>query len=142
MKRDAYESPFNLHNAPYNLALATAASSSAASVWSDSSSQHSDDSNSSAASDSDSCDSYCFSQPVPSSSQSSVSSVESACEPIAKLLNHQHKQCLQQTQSELPARQNPRRTRRVDSFRAPPTLVRQTERKHNFVDNLVGKDYD
>ncbi|KAK0655984.1 hypothetical protein B0T16DRAFT_320423 [Cercophora newfieldiana] len=138
MKRDVYESPFTLHNAPYNLALATAASSSSGSVWSDNSSQHSDDSSSSAASDSDSCDSYCFSQPAPSSSQSSVSSVESACEPIAKVLDHQSKQCLQ-TQAVLPRelRQNPRRTRRVDSFRAPPTLVRQTERKHNFVDNLV-----
>ncbi|KAK0633299.1 hypothetical protein B0T14DRAFT_416357 [Immersiella caudata] len=139
MKRDACESPFSLHNAPYNFVLATAASTSSGSIWSDSSSQHSDDSNSSSASDSDSCDSYCFSQPAPSSSQSSVSSVESASEPIAKLLDHQPKQGLQ-TQSELPQelRQNPRRNRRrVDSFRAPPTLVRQTERKHNFVDNLV-----
>jgi hypothetical protein len=145
MKRDACESPFSLHNAPYNFALAAAAPGSSGSVWSDNSSQHSDDSNSSSTSDSDSCDSYCFSsQPTSSSSQSSVSSVESACEPIAKLLNYQPKQFLR-TQSELPQelRQNPRRTRRrVGSFRAPPPLVRQTERKHSFVDNLVGKDYE
>src|SRR5512141_748837 len=103
MKRDVYESPFDLlhSNNPYSLALATAASASSGSVWSDASSQHSDDSSaSSATSRSDSCDSYCFSQPEPSS-QSSVSSVESACEPVSKLLGTKPKQCLPSAHVEL-----------------------------------------
>lgn len=38
-------------------------------------------------------------------------------------------------------RQNPRRTSGSATSRTgcPPPLVRQVERKHNFVDNLVGK---
>ena len=51
----------------------------------------------------------------------------------------------------LEARQHPRRTQRLYSqdsqdgssstscLRSPPALVRQSERKHNFVDSLVGK---
>ena len=49
------------------------------------------------------------------------------------------------------SRQHPRRTRRLDSYNShvgqlstacavpPPSLVRQSERKDNFVDSLVGK---
>lgn len=49
------------------------------------------------------------------------------------------------------SRQHPRRTQRLDSYqsqdgdtivscpRPPPSLVRQSERKDNFVDSLVGK---
>jgi hypothetical protein len=141
MKCDGYQSRFQLRNAPYNLTLATEASSSTASVWSDSSSQHSDDSSSSTSSASDSCDSYCFSQP---SSQSSVSSVESACGPNVSqdecLVESQTKQCLDACRGELPRelRQNPRRSFSVNTRTGrPPTLVRQAERKHSFVDNLV-----
>ena len=51
----------------------------------------------------------------------------------------------------LESRQNPRRTQRLNSYeshdgkivsscpRPPPSLVRQSERKENFVDSLVGK---
>jgi hypothetical protein len=39
-------------------------------------------------------------------------------------------------------RQNPRRTSSSATSRTgrPPTLVRQADRKVNFVDNLVGKE--
>lgn len=42
-----------------------------------------------------------------------------------------------------PLRQNPRRTSSTATSRTgcPPPLVRQTERKVNFVDNLVGKTF-
>lgn len=142
MKCDSYGSPFTQHNnAPYNYSLAAAASASSGSVWSDASSQHSDDSHSTGAtSDSDSCDSYCFSQPVPSS-QSSVSSVGSS---YPKYFEHQSQNPVAkqtQTQTDLPVelRQNPRRTSTSSTSRTgrPPTLVRQGDRKLNFVDNLV-----
>jgi hypothetical protein len=127
MKCDGYEPFTNLRNVPYNLELASAASSSNTSVWSDSSSQHSDDGD-----NSDSADS-CFSH---ASSQSSVSSVESVGEPIAKLLHSQLKQ-LPQQQPQL-ERKNPRRSSSVASRTGlPPSLVRQSDRKGNFVDNLV-----
>lgn len=141
MKRDDSVSPFtHIQNVPYNFALAATASASSASLWSSASSQHSDDSSSSAnTSDSDSYDSYCFSQPVPSS-QSSVSSIGSLCEP-SKFFDARPKQCTQPTQVELPQelRQNPRRTSASATSRTgrPPTLVRQADRKVSFVDNLV-----
>jgi hypothetical protein len=140
-----YEPPAPIHpsrNAPYNLSLATSASSSAASFWSDVSSQHSDDTVSTApTSYSDSCDSYYFSQP-PTSSQFSVSSLGSSCEPAVKLQDPWANAQLQpQIQVELPPaelRQNPRRTAAPRSGR-PPSLVRQSDRKLSFVENLVGK---
>ena len=49
------------HYAPYNMSIATSASTSSVSVWSDASSQSSDDSATSV-SDSDSCDSFCARQ--------------------------------------------------------------------------------
>lgn len=98
--------------APYNPSLAATASTSSASVWSDTSSQASDDTSlSGASSDSESCDSYCLSK-------------QTSCESVA-----------------LPAelRQNPRRTAPGAHSRVcPPPLVRQSDRKVNFVDNLVG----
>src|ERR1700753_583013 len=99
--------------------------SSSGSTWSDASSQHSDDSSGSASSsDSDSCDSHCPSQ-----------------QPYASL--KVHSSSVQPCQVELPAelRQNPRRTCNGIATRSgcPPPLVRQGDRKVNFVDNLVGK---
>lgn len=143
-----------IQNVPYNYPrLANTASTSTTSVWSDILSLHSDDSNpSTVASDSDSpnssnsfdsCDPYCFSNP--SNSQSSVSSIESLCEPAVKLVDPWQKQPIQQApvQVEIPAelRQNPRRTSNSAITRTgcTPTLVRQVDRKVNFVDNLVGK---
>ncbi|KAK1836991.1 G1/S-specific cyclin pas1 [Podospora conica] len=129
-----YEPADSIGYAPYNLTLVAAASASCDSLCSDDSSQHSDDGNSSVtSSDSDSCESDCSAP----SSQSSVGSVRSACEPIAKLVEPSAPQCHQPLHSELPRelRQNPRRSNR--SGRPPPTLVRQADRKVNFVENLV-----
>ena len=131
-----YDPADNVGYAPYNLTLVAKASASCDSLCSDDSSQHSDDGNSSvASSDSDSGESDCSAP----SSQSSVGSVRSACEPIAKLLEPCATQCHQPLISELPQelRQNPRRTNRSGR---PPTLVRQADRKVNFVENLVGKE--
>ncbi|EYB26393.1 hypothetical protein FG05_08662 [Fusarium graminearum] len=125
MTCDAIISSASIHTsryAPYNTSLASSASSSLSSVWSDTTSQTSDDTSISAhSSDSDSCDSY-FSR--------KAAVAENA---------PNFRRCAQRTQTEaLPAelRQNPRRT---SSARAacPPALVRQSERKVNFVDSLV-----
>jgi len=125
MKCDATISPASIHTtryASYNTSLASSASSSLSSVWSDTTSQTSDDTSISAhSSDSDSCDSY-FSR--------KAAVAESA-------LNFRRR--AQKTQTEaLPAelRQNPRRTSSA-RVPCPPALVRQSERKVNFVDSLV-----
>jgi len=129
------------NNAPYNLSLATSASSSSSSFWSDVSSQHSDDSVSTApTSYSDSCDSFYFSQPL-TSSQTSVSSLGSSYEPAVKPHDPWAKTQLQSQNQADPAKlqQNPRRTGASATSRAgrPPSLVRQSDRKLSFVENLV-----
>lgn len=124
-------------NAPYNLSLATSASSSS-SFWSDVSSQHSDDSVSTApTSYSDSCDSFYFSQP-PTCSQTSASSLGSSCEPTKLRDPWANSQLQSQIQAD-PAklRQNPRRTSATSRTGRPPSLVRQSDRKLSFVENLV-----
>lgn len=102
--------------APYNTALASSASTSSASIWSDTSSQASDDSALSAiTSDSDSCDSQCA--PV----KTKLPTIPCSSNALP---------------SEL--RQNPRRSGGGPKPRGcPPALVRQSDRKVNFVDNLV-----
>ena len=121
-----FDSPalINTHQyAPYSSALATSASASSTSVWSDSASQTSDDSQSSAlTSDSDSCESYCFSKPTTRVFQKTVHA------------SHEHADAVP-----VGLRQNPRRSSSSSTTRngCPPTLVRQTDRKVNFVDNLV-----
>ncbi|KAF4984297.1 hypothetical protein FZEAL_509 [Fusarium zealandicum] len=111
--------------APYNASLASSASTSTTSVWSDTASQTSDDTSISAhSSDSDSCDPYALRK---------AAAADNA-------LNFRRR--VQQTQAEaLPAeqRQNPRRTSNGAHARAacPPALVRQSDRKVNFVDSLV-----
>ncbi|VUC33187.1 unnamed protein product [Clonostachys rosea] len=126
MKYDADISPGfvpSLSNAVYSSSLASFASTSAVSVWSDASSQTSEDSSVSAnSSDSESCDSYCFSKQTTDSVR--------------------FQQQTQQTSAcavPLEQRQNPRRTSASFSSRngAPPSLVRQSDRKVNFVDSLV-----
>jgi hypothetical protein len=114
--------------APYNSSLAATASTSTASVWSDTASQSSDDTSISAtSSDSESCDSYCGAKQMP-------------CENAGNFARLQQ-QLQQQAQAEaVPAdlRQNPRRTASATRAACPPPLVRQSDRKVNFVDNLVG----
>jgi hypothetical protein len=127
MKCDDYASSAlltSLHNddTSYGPYLTDSASASSASTWSDASSQHSDDASSSASSsDSDSCDTNCQSQQTWS----------------LKPLLQNAQPCASQVPAEL--RQNPRRTCHgvVSRSGCPPPLVRQGDRKVNFVDNLV-----
>lgn len=125
------------HSGPYNSSLASSASSSSASVWSDAASQSSDDSSvhsAGALSDSEISESYCCTtqtayQPVKNvSEQAIVVSVSSW--PKSVLANVVPEQ-----------RQHPRRTSvgAVARSGCPPALVRQCDRKVNFVDSLVGK---
>ncbi|KAF4966468.1 hypothetical protein FSARC_5851 [Fusarium sarcochroum] len=125
MKCDATLSPASiptLRYAPYNTSLASSASTSTSSVWSDTTSQISDDTSISAnSSDSDSCDYF----------SRKAAAADSA-------LNFRRR--VQQTQTEaIPAelRQNPRRTSNGPRAACPPALVRQSDRKVNFVDSLV-----
>lgn len=133
MKCDADDSPAfvttSTRYAPYNSAISASASTSTASVWSDTASQSSDDTSISAnTSESDSCDAYCHPK------RAAATATENAAN---------YRRCLLQRQTEaVPAelRQNPRRTAIGSLARtaAPPALVRQTDRKINFVDGLVG----
>ncbi|KXJ94073.1 hypothetical protein Micbo1qcDRAFT_201989 [Microdochium bolleyi] len=94
---------------PYNASIASSASSSQTSVWSDAASQSSEDTSISTSSE---------------GFENNESFFKTAHQPV-----------------EIPQelRQNPRRSRAGTSTRSgcPPVLVRQCERKHNFVDNLV-----
>ncbi|KAF7546515.1 hypothetical protein G7Z17_g8400 [Cylindrodendrum hubeiense] len=129
MKCDAQLSPASMpptYYAPYNSSLAVSASTSTSSVWSDTASQSSDDTSVSAqSSDSDSCESYCFSKQASSSDKA------------LKYRRQTHTAQVDAVPVEL--RQNPRRTSTGPHTRAvcPPTLVRQSDRKVNFVDSLV-----
>ncbi|KAI1181102.1 hypothetical protein F4777DRAFT_1903 [Nemania sp. FL0916] len=110
---------------PYNSYLASSASSSSTSVFSELSSQSSDNTSTSAASDSDSCDSCYYPQ------RSSLCRVESVCGSVRIGQS-------QQVEVAQTLRQNPRRTSNSTITRnGPPSLVRQSDRKVNFVDNLV-----
>ncbi|KAI1212621.1 uncharacterized protein F4807DRAFT_343137 [Annulohypoxylon truncatum] len=120
-------------NGPYNSSIASSASSSAASVWSEASSQSSDDTTISAcASDSsEQCASYSYTRlSRPSRSDVACSQISlNTCWPA------------QPQQAEVPQelRRNPRRTNSGATTRTgcPPPLVRQSDRKVNFVDSLV-----
>lgn len=129
MKHDVDVSPGFVplvHHAVYNPSIASSASTSAASVWSDASSQTSDDTSiSTHSSDYESHESQYYSKPVGCdglTSQGAFGQTQPTAVPIE-------------------LRQNPRRS--VPGSRArggcPPPLVRQSERKVNFVDSLVGR---
>jgi len=129
MKRVDYDSPAFIHdhlrNAPYSSSLAASASASSSSVWSNASSQNSDDTS--------------ITAPT-----SDIELGESACS-LGKVVDSWAKPKLQQPQIEIVVpselRQNPRRSSTSSTTRSgcPPPLVRQADRKVNFVDNLVGK---
>ncbi|KAF4624913.1 hypothetical protein G7Y89_g13256 [Cudoniella acicularis] len=116
-------------NGPYSSSIASSASSSSASVWSDAASQSSDDSSvTGASSDSEIAETYC---------PPSFTNTNNACEQNISVATYWPKQ-------RLPAevapekRQHPRRTSVGTSQpRCPPSLVRQCDRKVNFVDSLV-----
>lgn len=121
--------PLNNQYASYNNSnnniLTSSASSAATSVWSDTASQASDDTSISSNSDSDSCDSYC--RPSKPSAADKARFRPSLPKPTAEAVAPE-------------LRQNPRRTGSGSHARAacPPPLVRQSDRKVNFVDSLVG----
>ncbi|KAJ8129088.1 hypothetical protein O1611_g4544 [Lasiodiplodia mahajangana] len=116
----------SFEDGPYSSSLASSASSSSTSVFSEPLSQNSDDTSITTTSDSSDLRDPCY-----YSQRSSFCRAESACS------------FLRQTQSQpveipRPLRQNPRRTSNSAVTRnGPPTLARQSDRKVNFVDNLV-----
>ncbi|KAI1125776.1 hypothetical protein F5Y10DRAFT_224398 [Nemania abortiva] len=111
---------------PYNSSLASSASSSSTSVFSEPSSQNSDDTSISTTSDSSDQRDPCYYSQRPSFCRA-----ESAC----GLLRIGQSQPVEIAR---PLRQNPRRTSNSAVTRnGPPTLARQSDRKVNFVDNLV-----
>jgi hypothetical protein len=123
-------------NGPYSSSLASSASSSTASVWSDASSQTSDDSSVTGASDSsetlEPSETYCCTTQQPPHSFTSI------CEPTIPVAIQWSKR---KSNVQVPPeqRQHPRRTSSGGASRTgcPPSLVRQCDRKVNFVDSLV-----
>lgn len=117
--------------APYNSSISSSASASASSVWSgsDTASQTSDDASGSTSSDNDSCHSYFASQ------ESSTSTRR----PDLLSKPRQQQQAAQVPVVPVELRQNPRRTAAAAGGAGcpPPSLVRQSDRKVNFVDSLV-----
>ncbi|KAI0548515.1 hypothetical protein F4679DRAFT_320664 [Xylaria curta] len=110
----------SLEDGPYEPSLASSASSSQTSIFSEPSSQASDTTISTSSDSSQQCDSWHFSQ------QTNSYRVDSACD------------ASQITEIAQAFRKNPRRTNSSAITRnGPPTLARQSERKVNFVDNLV-----
>ncbi|KAI0434850.1 hypothetical protein F5Y09DRAFT_190333 [Xylaria sp. FL1042] len=119
----------SFEDGPYNSALASSASSSSTSVFSEPSSLNSDNTSISTTSSDSSyqCDrdSWYYAQ------RSSFCRAESVC-------GHSRSGRSQQVEVAQALRQNPRRTSNSSVARnGPPALARQSERKVNFVDNLV-----
>ncbi|CAG8973634.1 hypothetical protein HYALB_00002200 [Hymenoscyphus albidus] len=113
---------------PYNSSIASSASSSAASVWSDVASQSSDDSSvTGPSSDSDSSETFC-----PPTLPAPIQRGEQG----TSVATYWPKQQLPEVAPE--QRQHPRRTSAGSvQPKCPPSLVRQCDRKVNFVDSLV-----
>ncbi|KAI8950424.1 hypothetical protein F4801DRAFT_345583 [Xylaria longipes] len=111
----------SFEDGPYDPSLASSISSSSTSIFSEPSSQASDNTSISASSNSSQkCDPCYFSQPA------NLCRVDSACASS------------QNTEIAQAFRKNPRRTHSSGTTRnGPPTLARQSDRKVNFVDNLV-----
>lgn len=121
------------------------ASDTSSQIWSDSLSQTSDDSSaSSATSQSDSCDSQCG-RILPRDSGAAVAEIhaQSRISSWARAQNQQQQLLHVDVPVSAELRQNPRRSASGATSRigCPPTLVRQADRKVNFVDSLVGKPY-
>lgn len=117
-----------LRHAIYNSSIASSASASTASVWSSNSdlsshtsdsSNTSDDGSSGVSLDGDAYDSYCCSKQTRSDARVAPA-----------------------TSVPVELRQNPRRSAPGSNGRpCPPPLVRQSDRKVNFVDSLVGMSH-
>ncbi|TVY50196.1 G1/S-specific cyclin pas1 [Lachnellula cervina] len=113
----------SFQNGPYSSSIASSASSSSASVWSDASSQTSDDSSTIASSESETAE-YCA---------PSFVNTSNTCENITTIWPKKIPSEVAPEQ-----RQHPRRTSvGASQTRCPPSLVRQCDRKVNFVDSLV-----
>lgn len=110
---------------PYRSSIASSASSSSNSVWSDASSQSSDDSSICGAysADSESSDTYCY-----TAQEQGTAAAAAYWQKPRRAADVAPEQ-----------RQNPRRTSLGTQGRTgcPPSLVRQCDRKINFVDGLV-----
>lgn len=136
---DDLSPPFisSYHDGPYNPSIASSASSSSASVWSDVASQSSEDSSvhsAGAGSESEIHETYfCTSQPSYQPSHHNI------CDPSVTTNTYWPKSGPASVAPE--QRQHPRRTNTgaVSRLGCPPPLVRQCDRKVNFVDSLVGK---
>jgi hypothetical protein len=137
-------------NHPYATPLSSSASSSTSSVFSDAASQTSSASSTSQHSQWESEEwNLRTQQPGPTSVESSSLQV---LQPLARVYTfpqYQSSACRETVQERLPSlraqfvapveqRQHPRRSSTTINQRGPPQLVRQCERKVNFVDCLVG----
>ncbi|KAF1943154.1 hypothetical protein EJ02DRAFT_443584 [Clathrospora elynae] len=132
---------------PYAVTLSSSASSSTSSVFSDAASQASSASSTSCHSNWDSEEWSSRNQAAPTSAVDSASL--SAFQPISRVSTYpQPPACRETVQERLPSlrtqflapmeqRQHPRRSSTTINQRPPPQLVRQSDRKINFVDCLV-----
>lgn len=135
------------HNHPYALSIASSASSSTSSVFSlDAPSSQSSVSSTSTSWESEQDNAYLLNhpasrQPVPHASVQEVTITSYQPKP-------RHIQSFQSNLVASECRQHPRRTQpqaqpngcsATAGPRPPPSLVRQSERKDNFVESLVGK---
>ena len=134
---------------PYAAPLSSSASSSTSSVFSDAASQASSASSTSSHSNWYS-EEWSRNQAAPTSAVDPASL--SAFQPISRISTYPQYQpavCRELAQERLPSlraeflapleqRQNPRRSTTTINQRPPPQLVRQSDRKVNFVDCLVG----
>lgn len=124
----------NTYNGVYSSSIASSASSSSASVWSDASSQSSDDSSViSGSSDPESSETYCCTTQLPASFQNT----NNICGQPISIATYWPKHKI--PADVVPEQRHPRRTSIGSTTRTgcPPSLVRQSDRKVNFVDNLV-----
>lgn len=128
MNRGDDDSPLYIATFPYSSSIASSASSSSASVWSSNSSQSSDDSSVTSSLDSESVDSCCY-----GGTSYAAASLDEPC-PTISVSWPKHKL----PEAAAQPRAHPRRTS-ASSTRSgcPPQLVRQCDRKVNFVDSLV-----
>ena len=135
---------------PYAATLSSSASSSTSSVFSDAASQASSASSTSSHSNWDSEEWSSRNQAGPTSAVDPASLA--AFQPISRVSTYpqcQPSACREAAQEGLPSlrteflapveqRQHPRRSSTTINQRPPPQLVRQSDRKVNFVDCLVG----
>jgi hypothetical protein len=141
---------FLAENHPYAATLSSSASSSTSSVFSDAASQASSASSTSQHSQWESEEwSSRTGQAGPTTVDPANLSVLQPISRVSTFPQYQPSACRETVQERLPSlrteflapveqRQHPRRSSTTINQRAPPQLVRQCERKVNFVDCLVG----